>query len=113
MIIGDSMIEKIDGYLVTGSSNYKYLMKVRPFLAAKIVDMFDYVKPIRRDLHSEAYVIYINTYDRTTDKTPDEIWSEILRLIKEFKTDKNKIVVSNVVLMVDTNNTKFKKKHSA
>ena len=40
------MIEKIDGYLLTSSINYKYLVKVRPFLAARIVDMFDYVKPI-------------------------------------------------------------------
>ena len=80
------MIEKIDGYLLTSSINYKYLVKVRPFLAAKIVDMFDYVKPIRRDLDPEAYVIHIGTYDLTTDKTPHEICSEILRLIKEFQT---------------------------
>ena len=40
IIIGDSMIKKIDG----SSINHKYLVKVRPFLAAKSVDMLDYVK---------------------------------------------------------------------
>ena len=40
------MIEKLVGYLLTRSINHKYLVKVRPFLAAKIVDMFDYLKPI-------------------------------------------------------------------
>ena len=41
------MIEKILEYLLTRSINHKYLVKVIPFLAAKIVDMFDYVKPIK------------------------------------------------------------------
>ena len=41
------MIEKIVEYLLTRSINHKYLVKVIPFLAAKIVDMFDYVKPIK------------------------------------------------------------------
>ena len=41
------MIKKTDGYLLTGSINHKYLVKIRPFLAAKIVDMFNYVKPIK------------------------------------------------------------------
>ena len=58
-----------DGCLLTSSINHKYLVKVWPFLAAKIVDMFHYVKPIRRDLDPEAYVIHIGTYDLTTDKT--------------------------------------------
>ena len=78
IIIGDSMIKKIDGYLLTSSINHKYLVKVRPFLAAKSVDMLDYVKPIERDFDPEVYVIHIGTNDLTTDKTPDEIFSEIL-----------------------------------
>ena len=48
-------------------------MKVRTFLAAKSVDMLDYVKPIQKDLDQEIYVIHICTNDLTTDKTPDEI----------------------------------------
>ena len=60
-MVGDSMIKKIDGYLLTSSVNYKYLVEVRPFLAAKTVDMFDFVKPIYRDLIPEAYVMHIGT----------------------------------------------------
>ena len=47
IIIGDSMIKKIDGYLLTSSINHKYLVKVRPFLAPKSVDMLDYLKPMQ------------------------------------------------------------------
>ena len=38
------MIEKTDGYLLTSLINHNYLVKVRPFLAAKTVDMFDLCK---------------------------------------------------------------------
>ena len=73
------------------------------------MDMFDYVKPIQRDLDPEAYVIHIGTKDLTTDETPDEICSEILPLIKELKTDKNKIVVSTIFPRGDAYNTKVEK----
>ena len=42
-------------------------------------------------------MIQIGANDLTSDKTPDEIFSEIQNLIKELKTDKNKIVVSTIV----------------
>ena len=57
IIISDSMIKNIDEYLLTSLTNHKYLVKVRPFLAAKSVDLLDYVKPIERDLDPEAYSI--------------------------------------------------------
>ena len=72
------------------SISYKYLAKVRPFLASKTVDMLSQFKEI---LNPEACMIHIGIYHLTIDKTPDEICSEILRLIKELKTDKNKTVV--------------------
>ena len=106
------MIKKIDRYLLTSSINHKYLVKVRPFLEAKYVDMVDCVNPIRRDLDTEAYVMHIGTNGFTTDKTPEEIFSEILRLIKKLKTDKNKIVVSTIVPRGDVCNSKIEK-HSA
>ena len=71
--------------------------------------MLDYVKPIQRDLDPETNMIYIDTSDLRTDKIPDEIFSEILRLIKELKADKNKIVVSTIVSRGDAYNTKAEK----
>ena len=60
--------KKIDRYLLTSSIKHKYLVKVKPFLPVKTVDMFDYVKAIERDLDPEAYVIDIGANDQTTDK---------------------------------------------
>ena len=42
---GDSMIKKIDGDLLTKSINHKLLVKVRPFITAKTIDMYDHLKP--------------------------------------------------------------------
>ena len=88
-IIGDSMIEKVDGYLLTDSIKHEYLVKVRPFLAVKAVDMFDYVNLIQRNFGPDAYILYVGTNDLTTEKKTDEICSEISRLVKVLKTNKN------------------------
>ena len=65
IIISDSMIKNTDGYLLTSLMNHKYLVKVKPFLAAKSVDLLDYVKPIQIDLDPEAYGINHLTADET------------------------------------------------
>ena len=83
------MIEKIDGYLRTRLIDHRNIL-VRSFLAAKTVDLFDYIRSIQRYIDSEAYVVHIGTYDLRAYKTPNETCSEILLLIKELKADKNK-----------------------
>ena len=50
-VVGDSMIKKIDGYLLTRSINHKFLVKVRPFTTAKTIGMYDYLKPTLRDFN--------------------------------------------------------------
>ena len=111
-IIGDCIIKKVGGYLLTNSIKHKDLVKVRPFLAAKAVDIFDYVKPIQRDIGLDAYILHIGTNDLTTDKKPDEICSEISRLVKVLKINKNKIVISAIVPRGDACNTKVEKVNS-
>ena len=64
-IIGDSMINKVDGYLLTNSIN-KYLVKVGPSLAAKALDVFDYVKPIQRDF--DWLIHFTRWYKRSNDR---------------------------------------------
>ena len=49
-IVGDSMVKKIDGYLLTKSISHKFLVKVRPFTTAKTIDMYDHLIPTLREL---------------------------------------------------------------
>ena len=44
-ILGDSMVKDVDGYLLRGSINRKFIIKVKPFSSAKTIDMEDYTKP--------------------------------------------------------------------
>ena len=44
LIVGESMIKKVDGYLLTSSLKYQYLAEKRPFSTAKTTDMYDYIK---------------------------------------------------------------------
>ena len=84
------MIKKVNGYLLTNSIKHKYLVKVIPFLAAKAVDMFDYVKPIQIDFDPDAYILHIVTNDLTVDEKPDKICSEMSQLSKFLKQIKTK-----------------------
>ena len=88
-IIGDSMIKKLNGYLLKNSIKHKHLVKLRPFLAEKAVDMFDYVKPIQRDFDPDACILHIGTNDLTTDKKPGKSaqkYHNLSRLLKQIKT---------------------------
>ena len=44
-ILGDSMVKKLNGYLLTRKIRHKHLVKVRSFSGAKINFMTDHVKP--------------------------------------------------------------------
>ena len=58
-IVGDSMIKKIDGYLLTKSINHKFLVKVRPFTSAKTIDVYDHLKPLLYETSVLAYLSYM------------------------------------------------------
>ena len=62
-IVGDSMIKKVDGYLLTSSLKHQYLVKTRLFSTAKTIDMYDYKQPTQRDFKPEIFLLYVGTND--------------------------------------------------
>ena len=44
-ILGDSMVKKLNGYLLTKKIRHEHLVKVRSFSGVKINCMTDHVKP--------------------------------------------------------------------
>ena len=91
-IVGDSMIKKVDGYLLTDSLKHQYLVKSRPFSKAKSIDMYDYIKPTQRDFKPEIFVLHVGTNDLPLSKSPKNISEEIITLAKSMKTENNNIV---------------------
>ena len=65
--------KKIDGYLLTGSINHKYIVKKRSFVTAKTDDMYDHIKPTQRNFQPIVYISHIGTNDLPTNMTPEEI----------------------------------------
>ena len=105
-IIGDSMVKKIDGYLLTSSVNHKYIVKVRPFLSAKTIDMLDYIKPTKRDFNPDVYLLHVRTNDLSSNKSPEQISMDILNLANSLKLDNNTVIVSSIVPRDDENKKK-------
>ena len=105
-IIGDSMVKIIDGYLLTSSVNHKYIVKVRPFLSTKTIDMLDYIKPTKRDFNPDVYLQHVGTNDLFSNKSLEETSMDILNLANSLKLDNNTVIVSSIVPRDDQNKKK-------
>ena len=105
-IIGDSMVKKIDGYLLTSSINHRYIVKVRPFLSAKTIDMVDYIKPTQRDFNPDVYLLHVRTNDLSSNKSPKQISLDILNLANSLRLDNNPVIVSSIAPHDDENKKK-------
>ena len=96
-IIGDSIVKEIDGYLLTNSVNHKYIVKVRPFLSAKTIDILHYIKATKRDFNPDVYLLHVGTNDLSSNKYPEQISMDILNLVNSLKLDNNTVIVSSIV----------------
>ena len=105
-IIGDSMIKRIDGYLLTSSVNHRCIGKVRSFLSARIVDMFDYIKPTQRNFNPDVYILHVEAKDLSSNKSTEQRSLDVLHLVKSLKLNNNTVFVANIVPCDDT----YKKK---
>ena len=116
LIIGDSMIKKVDGYLLTSSLKHQYLVEKRPFSTAKTTDMYDYIKPTQRDFKPGIFILYDGANDLPLNKSPNKISEDFKiseqnfrTLAESMKTENNKIIVSSIVCRADSFREKFGK----
>ena len=56
-ILGDSIVKKLNGDLLTRKIKHKHLAKVRSFSEAEISCMADHVKPTLRDIKPDIFYI--------------------------------------------------------
>ena len=101
-MVRDSMIKKIDGYLLTSSINHKYIVKVKPFVTAKTDDRYDHIKPTHRNFYPNVHILHVVTNDLPTDITPEEISKRIITFSKHLKSEINEVIVSGNVPRVDS-----------
>ena len=75
------MVKDVDGYLLTGSINRKFIVKVRLVSSAKTIDMENYTKPTKRDFNPDLYILRVGTNDFALDDTPEVISNCIITRI--------------------------------
>ena len=73
------------------------MIKVRPFSSAKSIDMEEYAEPTKRVFNPDLYILHVVKNDLLLDDTPKVISSRIIDSAKSLMTEKNKIVISNIV----------------
>ena len=105
-IIGDSMIKKVNGFLLTRNINHKFIVKVRSFQGAKIKCMTDYVKPTIKDFDPEHIIIHVGTNDLNSERTASQIANSIINLQQSLKSINNTVTISLIVPRNDELNNK-------
>ena len=105
-ILGDSMVKKVNSFLLTRNINHKFLVKVRSFSSAKVNCMNDYVKPTLRDFNPEHIILHVGTNDLNSERTASQIAKSIIDSGQSLKTDTNTITISLIVPRYDNLNSK-------
>ena len=95
-ILGDSMVKDVNGYLLMGSINRKFLVKVRTFLFAKTINMEDYTKLNKRDFNPNLFILHVGTNDLSLDGTPEVTSSHIIDTAKSLKA----IIIIIIIIII-------------
>ena len=108
-IVGDSMLQDMDGYLLTGSLDKKIIVRVLPFSSAKTEDMHDYLKPTKRDFNPNIFILHVGTNNLSTNDSPEMVADKIVETAESIKKEDNNVVLSAIVPRGDKINEKAKK----
>ena len=100
-ILGDSMVKKLNGYLLTKKVRHKFLVKVRPFSGAKVSCMVDHVKPTLRDEKPDHIILHTGTNDLRSEKTSSNIAKSIVDLAMSLKSSGSSVIVSGIIPRFD------------
>ena len=106
LILGDSMVKKLNGFLLTRKLKHKCLVKVRPFNSAKVRCMHDHMKPTVRDVNPDYIILHCGTNDLNSEQKASQITRSIIELALSLKSRDNKISVSLIVPRNDNLNNK-------
>ena len=105
-ILGDSMVKKLNGYLLTKKVRHKFLVIVRPFSGAKVSCMVDHVKPTLRDDKPDHIILHTGTNHLRSEKTSSNIAKSIIDLAMSLKSSGSSVIVSGIVPRFDNLNNK-------
>ena len=110
-VLGDSIVKKCNGFLLTKKNRHKHLVKVRSFAGMEISCMTDHVKSTLRDINPNHIVLNPSTNVLRTEKADSQTEKVIIDLGTSLKNNDNIIIVSGIVPSVDEFNNKDHEVH--
>ena len=102
-IIGDSIVKNVNGYLLTKKLRRKKLIKVRSFSGAKVICMYDHVKPTIREFNPNHIIFHVGTNELKSSKTASQISRSVIDLAPSLKSEANAVTISLIVPRKDNN----------
>ena len=104
--MGDSVVKKLNDYLLTKKTKHKGILKVRPFTSAKVSCMQDHVKSTVRDINPQQIILYVGTNDLKTERTASQIAESIIDWSISLKKNEKMVALSGIVPRLDELNNK-------
>ena len=105
-VLGDSIVKKCNGFLLTKKNRHKHLVKVRSFAGVEISCMTDHVKSTLRDINPNHIVLNPSTNVLRTEKADSQTEKVIIDLGTSLKNNGNTITASGIVPCLDELNNK-------
>ena len=84
-IVGDRMINKVDGCLLRSFLKHQYLVKTNIFSIPKTIDVYYYIKLIQREFNPEIFVLHVGTNDLLLNKQLKQISEDGVTLAERWK----------------------------
>lgn len=99
-IIGDSVIKDIKSYKMRKTLFTQDKIYIKSFPGATTEDMKDYIKPTLK-YKPNMVILHMGTNSLRSNKTAEEIATDITNLAIEAKTDDNEVIISSIVPRTD------------
>lgn len=106
-IVGDSIVKDIKAFKLKKSTTKGDKLYVKSFSGATTDCMADHIKPSLR-YDPDLVIIHCGSNDLRSQKTPNIIADDIIKLASRSKTNANDIVISGIVARNDELNLKGK-----
>ena len=107
-ILGNSMVKKVNGYLLTKKVWHKYHVKVQSFSGATVSCMVEHVKPTLWNDKLDHMILHTRINDLRSEKKSNQIAKSLIDLAMSLTSDGNSVVVSGIVPRSDDLNNKSK-----
>jgi len=99
-VLGDSIVKDIKGYKLKPRLEKNERIYIKSFSGSTVNDMIDYARPtIRKE--PDLIILHVGSNDLRSEKTADNIASDVMKLALEMRTENNDVMISSLVFRDD------------